>query len=144
MKIATTIARYLLALIFTVIGLNGFLNFIPAMPVPPLASQFAGALLASHYMVPVFLIQIACGLLFLANRYVPLALTLIGPVIVNILLFHVLMNPGGIVPGLIAAISWLMVFYRVRPAFQGIFRDVRTNTGMAKGDENRREQILAA
>ena len=71
-------------------------------------------------------------------------LTLIGPVIVNILLFHVLMNPGGIVPGLIAAISWLMVFYSVRPAFQGIFRDVRTNTGMAKGDENRREQILAA
>ena len=76
--------------------------------------------------------------------YVPLALTLIGPVIVNILLFHVLMNPGGIVPGLIGAISWSMVFYSVRPAFQGIFRDVRTNTGMAKGDEKRREEILAA
>jgi putative oxidoreductase len=61
--------------------------------------------------------------LFLINRYVPLALTLIGPVIVNILLFHVLMNPIGIVPGLIVTVCWFVVFYSVRTAFAGIFRN---------------------
>jgi len=122
MKIVPTIARYLMGLMFTVFGLNGFLNFIPAMPMPPLAGQFFGVLVASQYTIPVFLIQIVCGLLFLINRYVPLALTLIGPVIVNILLFHVLMNPSGIVPGAIATVCWFIVFYSVRPAFAGIFR----------------------
>lgn len=122
MKIASTIARYILGLMFTVFGLNGFLHFLPMMPMPPLAGQFIGVLVASHYTVPVFLIQLACGILFLINRYVPLALTLIGPVIVNVLIFHVSMNPSGIVPGLIATICWFIVFYSVRSAFAGIFR----------------------
>ncbi len=122
MKIASTIARYLLALIFTVFGLNGFLHFIPMMPMPPLAGQFVSVLVASHYVLPVFLLQLVCGLLFFINRYVPLTLTLIGPVIVNILLFHLTMNPSGIVPGLIATVCWFILFYSVRPAFDGIFR----------------------
>jgi hypothetical protein len=116
------VARYVLGLLFTVFGLNGFLHFIPVTPLPPLASQFVGVLAASHYMVPVFVLQLACGLLFLVHEYVPLALTLIAPVIVNILLFHILMNPSGIVPGVIATICWLLVFYNVRSAFAGIFR----------------------
>jgi putative oxidoreductase len=123
MKLVPTMARYLLGIIFTAFGLNGFLNFIPPMPMPPLAGQFFGVLIASHYMVPIFLVQIVCGLLFLANSYVPLALTLIAPVIFNILLFHVLMNPGGIVPGAIAAICWFLVFFSVRSAFDGILRN---------------------
>jgi hypothetical protein len=123
MKIIATVARYLLGIMFTVFGLNGFLNFIPPMPMPPLAGQFFGVLLASHYTVPIFLVQLVCGLLFLANRYVPLALTLIGPVIFNILVFHVLMNLSGIVPGAIATICWFLVFSSVRPAFDGILRD---------------------
>ncbi len=122
MKIASTIARYLLEIMFTVFGLNGFLQFLPAGQLPPLAGQFYGVLLASHYTVPIFAIQVVCGLLFLVNRYVPLALTLIGPVIVNILLFHILMAPAGIVPGAIATICWFLVFARYRPAFAGIFQ----------------------
>src|SRR5713226_1919555 len=98
MKIASTIARYLLGIMFTVFGLNGFLQFLPAGQMPPLASRFYEVLVASHYTVPIFLIQLGCGLLFLVNRYIPLALTLIGPVIVNILLLHILMAPSGIVP----------------------------------------------
>jgi putative oxidoreductase len=123
MKIVATVARYLLGIMFTVFGLNGFLNFIPPMPMPAQAGQFFGVLLASHYMVPIFLVQLVCGLLFLANRYVPLALTLIGPVIFNILIFHVLMNLSGIVPGAIATVCWFLVFSSVRPAFEGILRD---------------------
>lgn len=121
MRIASTVARYLMGLIFTVFGLNGFFHFIPAPTPPPLAGQFFGLLVVSHYMVPIFAIQIVCGVLFFANRYVPLALTVIAPVIFNILLFHVLMNPSGIVPGAIATICWVVVFYSVRSAFAGIF-----------------------
>ena len=122
MKIASIVARYLLGLILTIFGLNGFFNFLPATPMPPTAVQFFTLLVTSHYMVLVFLLQIASGLLFLSNRYVPLALTLIAPVLVNILLFHITMNPSGIVPGAIATVCWLIVFSSVRPAFDGIFR----------------------
>lgn len=122
MKIVSTVARYLLGIMFTIFGLNGFLNFIPPMPMPPLAGQFFGVLVESHYIVPIFLVQIVCGLLFLVNRFVPLALTLIGPVIFNILVFHLLMNLGGIVPGAIATICWFLVFSGVRPAFDGILK----------------------
>lgn len=122
MKIVSTIARYLLGLMFTVFGLNGFLNFLPMMPMPPLAGRFLGVLVESHYMILVFIIQLVCGLLFLANRYVPLALTLIAPVIVNILLFHGLMDASGIGPGVFTTLCWLVVFYNVRPAFSGILQ----------------------
>jgi putative oxidoreductase len=122
MKIATIVARYLLGLIFTVFGLNGFLNFIPATPIPPLATQFFTVLVTSHFMAPIFLLQLAGGLLFLSNQYVPLALTLTGPILFNILLFHITMDPGGILPGAIATVCWLVIFYSLRPAFAGIFQ----------------------
>ena len=66
-------------------------------------------------------IQIIGGVLLLANRYVPLALTILGPVIANILLYHLTMDIKGIPPGLLAFILWLIVFYSVRYAFAGIF-----------------------
>jgi putative oxidoreductase len=121
MKIAATIARYLLGLVFTIFGLNGFLNFIPPMPIPPLALQFIGPLMQSHFMVFVFVVELAGGLLLLANQYVPLALALLGPVIVNILLFHILMAPGGLPPALVVAILWFVLFYSRRLAFSGLF-----------------------
>ena len=61
-------------------------------------------------------------MLFLVNRYIPLALTLIGPVIVNILLFHTLMAPSGLPPGLVVTILWFILFYRYRSSFAGIFQ----------------------
>ncbi len=118
-----TIARYLLGVMFTVFGLNGFLHFLPQPPMGGLAGQYFAVLGASHYLAFVFAVQLVCGLLFLAGRYVPLALTLIAPVIVNILLFHALMAPEGIVPGLVAAACWAVVFARFRPAFAGILAD---------------------
>jgi len=68
-----------------------------------------------------FVIQVVSGVLLLLNRYVPLALALIAPVIVNILLFHMLMLPAGIAPGFIATICWFVVAYNVRSAFAQIF-----------------------
>jgi putative oxidoreductase len=122
MKIASHIARVLLGLIFTVFGLNGFLHFIP-LPLPSgVAGQFMGAMFTSHYYVTVFAAQVAGGILLLSNRYVPLALTLLGPVIVNILLFHALMAPGGLPMAVIVAALWSVLFFRVRSAFAGLFQ----------------------
>ena len=122
MKIVTLICRVLLGVIFVVFGCNGFLHFIPQPPMPPgLALDYLMVMVKSHYMVLPFMLQIAGGVLLLLNRFVPLALVLLGPVIVNILLFHLLMAPAGIVPGLVTAILWSVVFFRVRSAFSGIF-----------------------
>ena len=121
MKIAFTIARILLGLLFTVFGLNGFLHFIPQQPIPGVAGQYIGALFVSHYLVVVFLLQLIGGLLLLANRYVPLGLLLLGPVLVNILLFHSFMAPAGLPMALIATLLWLVVFAGVRKAFTGVF-----------------------
>jgi putative oxidoreductase len=99
MKIVTLIARILLGLVFLVFGLNGFLNFLNTGPAPTgLAGQFLGALILSHYYWVVAALQIAGGALLLVNRFVPLALVLLGPVIVNIICFHVFMNPMGAPP----------------------------------------------
>ncbi len=122
MKIASIIARYLLGLIFFVFGLNGFLHFIPQPQPTGVAGQFAGALFVSHFLVLVFLLQLAGGVLLLAGRYVPLALTLLGPVIVNIFFFHALMAPEGLPLAIVVVILWLLVFSSVRSAFAGLFQ----------------------
>jgi uncharacterized membrane protein YphA (DoxX/SURF4 family) len=123
MKIISTISRLLLGLVFTVFGLNGFLNFFSPGPVPPLAGQFLGALVQSHFIAVVLVIEIAGGVALLLNRMTPLALTLLGPVIFNILLFHITMAPAGLPPAVFVAILWLVAAYRVRGAFAGLFQD---------------------
>ena len=122
MKIVTLIARLLLGLIFVVFGLNGFLNFINMGPMPSgLAGQFIGALALSHYFWVVAALQVAGGALLLVNRYVPLALVLLGPVIVNIILYHVFLNSSGAVLAIVVVILWGIVFYSHRQYFSGIF-----------------------
>ena len=122
MKIVTLIARLLLGLIFVVLGLNGFLNFLSMGPMPAgLAGQFVGALVLSHYFWVVAALQIAGGALLLVNRFVPLALVLLGPVIVNIILYHAFLNPTGAPLAIVVVILWLIVFYRHRQYFSGIF-----------------------
>ena len=122
MKIASLIARILLGIIFLVFGLNGFLHFIPMPPPSGVAGQFLGSLFVSHYLVVIFLLQVIPAILLLANRYVPLALTLLGPIVVNILLFHALMEPGGLPLAFVVAMLWCITAYSVRPAFAGIFQ----------------------
>jgi putative oxidoreductase len=122
MKIASVIARYLLGLIFLAFGLNGFLHFIP-MPPPKgaLAAQFGGAIFASHYWVVVFSIQVIGGVLLLVNRFVVLALVLLGPVIVNIFFFHALMAPEGLPLAIVVVVLWLILAVRYKQYLAGIF-----------------------
>jgi putative oxidoreductase len=124
MKIVAAIARYLLGLMFLFFGSNIFLRFLK-MPPPPAdttVGQFSGALAASGYDYVVGFFQVVPALLLLVNRFVPLALTLLGPVIFNILVFHILMAPSSIGPGALAAVLWLLVFWHARSAFAGIFQ----------------------
>ncbi len=123
MKIVSVVARYLLGLLFTIFGLNRFFHFIPLPPpVSPLALQYMTVLATSGYFVLVYLIQFVAGVLLLVNRYVPLALVLLAPVLVNVLLFHSLMDRGGIGVGLFATILWVLIFASVRSSFDGLFQ----------------------
>jgi putative oxidoreductase len=122
MRTACVIARYLAGVIFLIMGLNGFLNFIPLPPPGGVAGQFMGALYVSHYLWVIFAFQVIAGVLLLVNRYVPLAVAVLAPVLVNILAFHVLMAPSGLPLALFVAMLWAVIFIDVRPAFSGLFQ----------------------
>jgi uncharacterized membrane protein YphA (DoxX/SURF4 family) len=123
MKIVVLIARILLGLVFLVFGANKIVPFMPSGPMPAgAAGQFMGALFSTKYIVFVGVCEAVPGLLLLFNRYVPLALTILGPVIVNILLTCILMEPMGLPSGVVVTILWFLVYWRHRSAFAGIFQ----------------------
>ena len=121
MKVAATIARFLLGLIFLFFGSNLLFHFLPNPPLPPgPMADFSLAMAKSHYNVMVGFFQAAPAILLLVNRYVPLALTILAAEIVNILTFHITMQPVGLPMALVVSILWVLVFLRVRPSFAGI------------------------
>jgi hypothetical protein len=122
MRTASVIARYLAGVIFLVFGLNGFLHFIRLPPPEGVAGQFMGALYVSHYLWVIFAFQVIAGVLLLINRYVPLAVAVLAPVLVNILTFHALMAPSGLPLALFVTVLWALIFIDVRPAFSGLFQ----------------------
>ena len=122
MRITSIVARYLLGLLFTVFGLNGFLNFIhQPPPTNPLAIQFFVAVSASHFAAFFFAVQVLAGLLLLSGFFVPLALTLLAAVLYNILAFHLTLSPTTIAPALVDSVLWVLVFLQYRESFNGIF-----------------------
>jgi putative oxidoreductase len=121
MKIATLVARILLGLMFLVFGLNPLLHFLPAVFPSGLAGQFLNVLIQSHYVLFIGAVQVAGGVLLLVNRCVPLALTLLGPVIVNILLYHLLLDHAGAPLAIIVTVFWGVLFFRHRQYFSSLF-----------------------
>src|ERR1700743_758072 len=120
MRIVSVIARYLLGLMFTVFGLNGFLNFIhQPPPANPLALQFFGAVFVSHFAAFFFAVQLLGGGLLLSGYFVPLALTLLAAELYNILAFHLTLAPG-IGPALVACVLWVLVFVSYSENFRAI------------------------
>lgn len=116
-------ARILMGFAFLVFGLNGFLHFIPEpkTPMPEGAGAFAGALMKSGYMFPMVMgTQLLVGVLLLLNRFVPLALALIAPVIVNIIAFHVFLAPSGIAPGAVLLLLELYLAWAYRNAYRSM------------------------
>src|SRR6201984_1450061 len=121
MKTTSIVARYLLRLMFTVFGLNGFLNFIhQPPPANPLALQFFVAISASHFAAFFFAVQLIGGLLVLAGIFVPLALTLLAAELYNILAFHLTLAPATIGPALVASVLWVLVFLQYRASFKDV------------------------
>ena len=140
MKILTNVSRFLLGFIVLVFGLNGFLHFIPMPPPSGVAGQFLGSMFVTKYLLFVFAIQLIGGALLLINRYVPLALTILAPIIVNILLFHGLMNPDGLGLALFVTILWAVVFASVSSAFAGIFQ---ARAEITPASEPRRTRVIS-
>lgn len=116
-----TAGRIGLGLIFSVFGLNGFLHFLPQPPVPEAAGSFMGALAATGYMFPLIKgTEVVSGLLLLSGRYVPLALTLLAPIIVNIVAFHVVLAPAGSAMALFVLALEIYLAWVHRAAFRGV------------------------
>src|SRR5215470_7616479 len=120
MKIAAMIARILLGLLFAFAGLNGLFNFVKAPPLEGLAGQFASAMIQSHYMTAVAVLQLAGAVLLLVNRYVVLGLVILGPIIVNILMFHIFLEHQGLPVAIVVAILWCVAAYRYKQNFTGL------------------------
>jgi uncharacterized membrane protein YphA (DoxX/SURF4 family) len=116
-------ARILMGLLFLVTGLNGFLNFLPqpTTPMPEKAMAFAGAMMKTGYFFPLVMgTQLVVGLLLLSNRFVPLALVLIAPVVVNIIAFHVFLAPAGLgLAGVVLALE-LYLAWTYRRAYRSV------------------------
>jgi uncharacterized membrane protein YphA (DoxX/SURF4 family) len=123
MKIVAIVVRILLGLAFVVSGLDKLYVFLPQGPMPAgAAGQFMGVLMSTHYIMAVGVFELVGGVLLLINRYVPLALCLLAPIIVNILLTGLLLTHMALASGIIVAILWFVIFWRVRSAFAGIFQ----------------------
>ncbi len=123
MKIVALIARILLGLVFFMSGLAKFFPIPQSAPPSPVAGQFLGALMSSKYILVVGAFEAVGGLLLLINRFVPLGLCLLAPIIVNILLVGILMSaPPALISGLVVGLLWVIIFVRFRPAFTGMFQ----------------------
>jgi hypothetical protein len=105
MKIAALIAQILLGIVFVVFGLNAFLHFIPMPPPQGHAAAFIGAMFSSGYFQVIAVLQIIGGLLLLSTRFASLGLLVVGPIVVNILLYHVFLEPAGL--GLAVVVTFL-------------------------------------
>ena len=121
MNVAIVTARILLGSIFVVLGLNGFLHFLPQPPVPAAAGAFFGALAATGYMLPlVFGAQLVGGGLVLAGM-VPLGVAILAPVIVNIVFFHLFLAPAGMGPAVVVTALALFLTWAHRDAYAALF-----------------------
>ncbi len=123
MKIAVLIARVLLGLVFLVFGLNDFFHFIPMKPMPGDAGVLATLLYAHGWFLFHGVLYVIAAALLLVGRYVPVALVILGPFLVNILVFHLTLAPGEIGMGLLCSLLELFLIWAYWPAFRGIFTD---------------------
>ena len=123
MKYAIIIVRVLLGLMFAVFGSNAFLHFIPMPPMQRDAGAFIGALANSGYIYVIGLLQVVGGLLLLlGGRFVALGLTLLGPVIVNIVLYHIFLDTQGLPMAVCISLGALFLLWVYRFKFPAIFQ----------------------
>ncbi len=117
-------AQFLLGLIFFVFGLNGFFHFLALPPLGEKAGNFMGALAATGYFFPVMAsLQTIAGLCLLARAFSPLALVLLAPIVAQILLFHLFLDPAGLpIAVVVTVLEAYLGFAVYGSAFAGILR----------------------
>ena len=120
MEIVIIIVRILLGLLFVVFGLNGWFHFIPLPPRQGRAAEFIGAMIGTGYFNVILILQVVGGLLVLIGISVPLGLILLGPVIVNIMMFHLFMDRKGIGLALFILVLSLFLLWQYRASFAGL------------------------
>jgi len=117
-----TVARILLGLIFTIFGLDYFLHFMPELPVSEAGGKFLEAVFATGYLFPVIkVIEIGAGLLLLSGYLTPLALALLSPIVTNIALYHLFLDPNGAVLGAAVGILEAALLWAHRDSYKGLF-----------------------
>jgi hypothetical protein len=125
-------ARIGLGLRFTVFGLNGFLHVLPQAPVPLQASAFLGGLAAAGYFFPLLKgLEVLLGVALLWNRFVPLALTMLAPIVVNIVAFQLFLAPAGLALPLVLLGLEIGLAWAYRGAFASVVR-ARVAPGVAE------------
>jgi uncharacterized membrane protein YphA (DoxX/SURF4 family) len=123
MKYVIVIVRVLLGLMFVVFGSNAFFHFIPMPEMHGQAGAFITALASSGYLYVIAVLQVLGGLcLLLGARFVPLGLTLLGPVIVNIVLYHLFLDTQGLPMAIVVAALALFLLWIYRFKFPAIFQ----------------------
>ncbi|MEO9484247.1 MAG: DoxX family membrane protein [Ekhidna sp.] len=123
LRIAATVVRYLMGLIFLVFGLNGFLNFLPPPPMEGDLVTFMGGLMASGYFFPLLkATEVLAGVLLLSGFYVPLAIAVLGPITLNIFFVHASMEPSGLPIAIFVFLANLFLAYAYKENFKGIFQ----------------------
>lgn len=116
-------ARYLLGLLFVVFGLNGFFNFIPMPPLSAEGGALLGAFAKSGYMFPLIkIVEISAGLAFLSNRFVPLGLVILTPILINIICFHIFLDMGGLPLALGLVVLHGIVTHQHWGAYSGVLK----------------------
>ena len=123
MKYVIHIVRILLGLLFVVFGSNAFLHFIPMPPLEGLSGQFIGALAQSGYIYVIAGLQVVGGLcLLVASRFVATGLILLGPIIVNIVLYHIFLDRSGLSMAVCISVMSLFLLWVYRHKFPAIFQ----------------------
>ncbi|MGE4233179.1 MAG: acyltransferase [Bacteriovoracia bacterium] len=121
MKKAALVCRMLLGLIFVVFGFNGFFQFLPMPPMPEAAGAFLGGLFQSGYFFPVLKgTEIVGGLMLLSGMYVPLALTILAPIVLQIFLFHFFLAPSGLALPVVMVGMEIFLAWSMKEKFRGV------------------------
>jgi len=122
MKYISLVARILLGLVFLVFGLNKLHPFLP-LPLPTgFALQYYVDLMTARIITVVAILEVISSLLLLFNRYVALGLTLLGPIIVNIFLYHAILAPSGLGLAAVIVILYIIVLRHHKAAFEPLLR----------------------
>lgn len=118
----TLVLRLLLGLILFVMGTNKFFHFLPMPPMEGPPADFMSALNATGYMFPLIAVtEISAGALLLLNKWVGLALIFASIMSVNIILFHLVLDPAGIALGAVVAVSTILLIYANWKKFKTLF-----------------------